>query len=146
LINRSGRRVGRIEDVIVRSTVDGPHRCAPVSGVKAGVGDRQLFVPAPELAQLDHRAARLRPRPGELRSFRRRPGETPFRADVLGRSLINVRAVRLVRSCEIVLEYEDRFWRVAAVDPSLVAPSSATAAAPPPLHVAAARRRGLGRH
>src|ERR1017187_2052346 len=56
LLDRAGERLGRVEDLIVR-LADGGY--PPVTGVKARIGGRELFVPIGMIASLQPGAARL---------------------------------------------------------------------------------------
>jgi hypothetical protein len=50
LRDRTGGRLGKVDDLIVRLGEDYP----PVTGVLATVAGRQVFVPAAELAEIAH--------------------------------------------------------------------------------------------
>jgi CBS domain-containing protein len=117
LVDSSGERLGRVEDVIVR--LDGSDELPPVTGLKARIGGREMFVPADRLERLEPGAARTSTTKLNLAQFERRPGEVLLRRDVLGRSLINVTTARLVTAREVELAHEDGTWRVAGIDPSL---------------------------
>ncbi len=91
----------------------------PISGLKARIGGRDLFVPIDRVAHLEPAAARMSTTKVNLAQFERRPGEVLLRSDVLGRSLINVNTARLVRAREVELECDGGTWRVAGVDTSL---------------------------
>jgi len=118
LQDRAGERLGRVEDVIVR-LADGGY--PPVTGLKARIGGRELFVPVDKVASLDARAARLSGQKLSLGRFERREGEVLLRQDVLGRKLVNVESdpPRLVSAHEIELACVDGWWRVVGVDPSV---------------------------
>jgi CBS domain-containing protein len=117
LLDRTGERLGRVEDVIVR-LADGGY--PPVTGLKARIGGRELFVPVDKIASLEAGAARLSGQKLNLGKFERREGEVLLRADVLGRKLVNVEAdpPRLVSAHEIELACIEGWWRVVGVDPS----------------------------
>ncbi len=117
LLDRTGERLGRVEDVIVR-LADGGY--PPVTGLKARIGGRELFVPVAKIATLEAGAARLSGQKLNLGRFERREGEVLLRQDVLGRKLVNVEAdpPRLVSAHEIELACIDGWWRVVGVDPS----------------------------
>jgi len=64
LIDSSGGKLGKVDDLIVRLDEEYP----PVSGVLATVADRQVFVPAELIGEIDLRlvgdgAGRSLPRP-----------------------------------------------------------------------------------
>ena len=117
LLDRTGERLGRVEDVIVR-LADGGY--PPVTGLKARIGGRELFVPVDKVASLEAGAARLSGQKLNLGKFERREGEVLLRQDVLGRKLVNVEAdpPRLVSAHEIELACIEGWWRVVGVDPS----------------------------
>jgi CBS domain-containing protein len=117
LLDRTGERLGRVEDVIVR-LADGGY--PPVTGLKARIGGRELFVPIDKIAKLEDGAARLSGQKLSLGRFERRVGEVLLRQDVLGRKLVNVEAdpPSLVTAHEIELACIDGWWRVVGVDPS----------------------------
>jgi hypothetical protein len=117
LLDRTDERLGRVEDVIVR-LADGGY--PPVTGLKARIGGRELFVPVDGLASLQARAAKLKGEKLSLGRFERRAGEVLLRKDVLGRKLVNVEAdpPRLVTAHEIELACIEGWWRVVGVDAS----------------------------
>jgi CBS domain-containing protein len=117
LLDRAGERLGRVEDLIVR-LADGGY--PPVTGLKARIGGRELFVPVGMIASLEPGAARLAGQTLSLGRFERRVGEVLLAGDVLGRKLVNVEAdpPRLVTAHEIELACIEGWWRVVGVDPS----------------------------
>jgi CBS domain-containing protein/sporulation protein YlmC with PRC-barrel domain len=119
LLDSAGAKLGRVQDVIAR--LDQGDRLPLVTGLKARIGGRELFVPADRIAQLEPAAARTSTTKLNLARFERRPGEVLLRADVLGHSLINVSTARLVAAREVELVCEGGVWRVAGIDPSLAA-------------------------
>ncbi len=92
----------------------------PVTGLKARIGGRELFVPVDKIASLQAGAVRLSGQKLNLGRFERRAGEVLLRQDVLGRKLVNVEAdpPRLVTANEIELACIDGWWRIVGVDPS----------------------------
>ena len=118
LLDRTGERLGRVEDLIVR-LADGGY--PPVTGLKARIGGRELFVPVDKIAKLESAGARLSGQKLSLGRFERREGEVLLRQDVLGRKLVNVEAdpPSLVTAHEIELACVDGWWRVVGVDPSV---------------------------
>ena len=117
LLDRAGERLGRVEDLIVR-LADGGY--PPVTGLKARIGGRELFVPVDRIASLAPGAVRLSGEKLSLRKFERRPGEVLLAGDVLGRKLVDVEAdpPRLVTAHEIELTCIDGWWRVVGLDHS----------------------------
>jgi CBS domain-containing protein len=116
LLDSSGERLGRVADVIAR--LDSGDELPPVTGLKARIGGRELFVPADRLAQLEPNAARTSTTKLNLAQFERRTGEVLLRTDLLGRSLINVATARLVRARDVELKRDGDTWRVAGIDSS----------------------------
>ena len=117
LLDSSGAKLGRVQDVVVR--LDARDVLPLVSGLKARIGGRELFVPADRIDRLEVAAARTSTTKLNLAKFERRPGEVLLRADVLDHSLINVDTARLVVAREVDLSCNDGVWRVAGIDPSL---------------------------
>jgi CBS domain-containing protein len=117
LLDRVGERLGRVEDLIVR-LADGGY--PPVTGLKARIGGRDLFVPSDRIAMLEPGAVRLSGEKLSLGRFERRVGEVLLGQDVLGRKLVNVEAdpPSLLTAHEIELKCIDGWWRVVGVDHS----------------------------
>jgi CBS domain-containing protein len=117
LLDRTGDRLGRVEDLIVR-LADGGY--PPVTGLKARIAGRDLFVPVAQVASLDPAGVRLEGQKLSLDRFERRAGEVLFGQDVLGRKLVHVEAdpPRLVAAQEIELACIDGWWRVVGLDAS----------------------------
>jgi CBS domain-containing protein len=113
LRDSSGGKVGRVEDLIVRL---GESEYPPVTGLLASVAGRQVFVPADEVAEIEHGWTALRSARLDLNPFERRSHEVLLKKDVLDRQLINVDGARLVRSNEIELARIDGWYRVVGVD------------------------------
>src|SRR5215831_10369638 len=85
--DRGGESIGRLDDVIVRLRgADYPL----VTGLVAGVGGREIFVPTDQVASFDGDPLGLSSTRLDLRHFERREGEVLLRADVLGHRLIDV--------------------------------------------------------
>lgn len=112
LVDRSGGKIGRIDDVIVRLGDEYP----PVTGLLAAVARRQVFVPAAEVDEVEHGRVTLRELRLDLQPFERREQEVLLKKDVLDRQLINVDGARLVRANEIELARLDGWYRVVGVD------------------------------
>jgi CBS domain-containing protein/sporulation protein YlmC with PRC-barrel domain len=117
LLDSSGAKLGRVQDVVVR--LDGRDVLPIVSGLKARIGGRELFVPGDRIDRLEVAAATTNTTKLNLAQFERRPGEVLLREDVLGHSLINVDTARLVVAREVELTCRDGVWRVAGIDPTL---------------------------
>jgi CBS domain-containing protein len=120
LLDRAGERLGRVEDLIVR-LADGGY--PPVTGLKASIGGRELFVPVAKVADLRPGAVTLSGEKLSLGRFERREGEVLLRQDVLSRKLVDVEAdpPSLVTAHEIEIACVESWWRVVGVDASLSA-------------------------
>ncbi len=116
MVDRSGGKVGRVDDLIVRL---GEDEYPPVTGLLATVAGRQVFVPADEVDEIEHGRVTLRSVRLDLQPFRRQPQEVLLKKDVLDRQLINVDGARLVRSNEIEIARLDGWYRVVGVDVGL---------------------------
>jgi CBS domain-containing protein len=117
LLDRAGDRLGRVDDLIVRLADRG---YPPVTGLKARIGGRELFVPVDRIAALDPGSVRLGGEKLSLGRFERRVGEVLLGADVLGRKLVYVEADPpiLVTAHELELACIEGWWRVVGVDDS----------------------------
>jgi len=114
LLDRSGERLGRVDDVVVR-LADGHY--PPITGLRVRIGGRELFVPTQQIASLQPYRVQLSGDTLNLARFERRPGEVLLDDDVLGRRLIDVAAGHLVHAHDIALARVDGWWRVVGVDP-----------------------------
>jgi CBS domain-containing protein/sporulation protein YlmC with PRC-barrel domain len=117
LLDSAGERLGKVDDVIAR--LDLAEELPQVTGLKARLGGREVFVPIDRVDRVEPTAARTSTTKLNLAQFERRPGEVLLRADVLDHRLINVSSARLVTAREVELVCEDGIWRVAGIDPSL---------------------------
>jgi len=116
LLDSTGERLGRIEDVVAR--LDLADQLPTVTGLVVRIAGREMFVPMDRIDRLERAAARTSTTKLNLAQFERRPGELLLRADVLDRSLINVQTASLVTARDVELVCEEGTWRVAGVDPS----------------------------
>jgi len=118
LLDSAGERLGKVEDVV--ASLDSGEGLAPVIGLTARIGGREMFVPIDRVRQLGPYSVETSTTKLNLAQFERRPGEILLRADVLDRSLINVDSARLVRAREVdLVREEDGTWGVAGIDPSI---------------------------
>jgi magnesium transporter len=113
LLDRDGRRLGRVDDLAVRLADAG---YPPITGFLVTFAGRQSFLPAEQVADMRERAVQLSATHIDVRPFVRRPDEVLLRKDVLDRQLINVDGARLVRANEIELSRVGGWWRVVGVD------------------------------
>jgi hypothetical protein len=115
LVDGSGDRLGRVEDLIVRAG-QSPH--PPVVGLVVAIGGRDLFVPIDKVASFEPGRVRFEGSRVDLRRFERRPGELLLARDLLAHHLINFVGGRLIRANDIELAEVNGAWEVVAVDPS----------------------------
>jgi CBS domain-containing protein len=115
LVDRMGEKIGRVDDLIVR-LADGGY--PPITGIKARIGGREVFVPADRIATLEPGRVQLGRKKVDLGRFERREGEVLLQKDLLGRRVINVVGARLIRADDIVLGKVEECWRVVGVDTS----------------------------
>jgi CBS domain-containing protein len=113
LRDSAGERLGKVDDLIVRLGQPG---YPPITGILVSVAGRQSYVPAEQVADLDHGGAILRRARLDIERFERRPEEVLLKEDVLDHQLINVDGARLVRANEIELARLEGWWRVIGVD------------------------------
>ena len=113
LIDGTGRKLGRVDDLIVRL---GDDEYPPVSGILATVAGRQVFVPAEAAVEIEHGRATLAVAQLDLQPFERRSQEVLLKKDVLDRQLINIDGARLVRANEIEITRLEGWYRVVGVD------------------------------
>ncbi len=115
LVDLSGNRVGRVEDLIVRI---GSHPHPPVVGAVVRIAGRDLFLPINKISGLDEPRVRFTGGGVDLGHFERRPGELLLAKDLLARHLINFVGGRLISANEIELAQVNGVWEVVGVDPS----------------------------
>jgi CBS domain-containing protein len=113
LTDADGRKLGRIEDLVVGLSGE---EYPPISGAVAKVAGRLVFVPAEQIGELEHGRITLAKARLDLQPFERREGELLLREDLLDRQLINVDGARLVRANEIEIARIEGWWRVVGID------------------------------
>jgi CBS domain-containing protein len=116
LVDSSGEKLGRVDDLIVRLADEA---YPPLTGVKARIGGREVFVPAERIAALGPGRVKLLGEKVDLGRFERREGEVLLREDLLNRRMINVVGARLVRANDLVLGQVEGWWRLVGVDTGL---------------------------
>ena len=116
LVDRAGETIGRVDDLIVRLADAG---YPPITGLKARIGHREVFVPAERVAGVAPGMVQLAGEEVDLGKFERREGEVLLRNDLLGHRMINVVGARLVRADDLVLGKVEEWWRVVGIDTSL---------------------------
>jgi CBS domain-containing protein/sporulation protein YlmC with PRC-barrel domain len=113
LLSRAGERLGRVQDVVAHLTEGG---LPLVSGLVAGIGGRDIFVPARDVARIDSGTVQLAVDRLDLRSFERRPREILLARDILRHHVINVSDARLVRVDDVELAEREDELRVIGID------------------------------
>ena len=111
--DEQGRGAGRVVDIVVRWT--GNDAYPPVTGVVLQLGEEQLFHPSTQLARLDRRAVVVRVSDSPAQPFSRREGELRLVQDVLGRQLVDVDGVKVLRAEELYLAQVMARLRLVAV-------------------------------
>jgi CBS domain-containing protein len=115
LVDRAGERIGRVDDLIVRLADRG---YPPITGLKARIGGREVFVPAEQIAEVAPGKVQLSGDQVDLGRFERREGEVLLRRDLLSHRMINVVGARLIRADDLVLGKVEEWWRVVGIDTS----------------------------
>ena len=94
--DEQGRGAGRVQDVVVRWT--GSDAYPPVTGVVLQLGEEELFYPSSHLTRLDQRAVVVAAAGPPAQEFSRREGELRLVQDVLGRQLVDVDGIKVLRA------------------------------------------------
>ncbi len=123
----AGTAVARLHDVIVR--VDPDERATqptelypPVIGLvahgpaRAGAGDVHLFISWTRVDNLGVTGVQLNEPLTSARAIRRHADELPLREAVLDRFVVDIAGRRLVRVNDLLLDEDNRTWRLVAVD------------------------------
>jgi len=113
LTDADGRKLGRIEDLVVRI---GEDDYPPITGAVAKVAGRLVFVAAEQIGAIRHGRITLTKARLDLQPFERREGELLLREDLLDRQVINVDGARIVRANEIEIARIEGWWRVVGID------------------------------
>ena len=113
LTDADGRKLGRIEDLVVRI---GQDDYPPITGAVAKVAGRLVFVAAEQIGAIQHGRVTLTKARLDLQPFERREGELLLREDLLDRQVINVDGARIVRANEIEIARIEGWWRVVGID------------------------------
>jgi len=113
LTDADGRKLGRIEDLVVRI---GEDDYPPITGAVAKVAGRLVFVAAEQIGAIQHGRITLTKARLDLQPFERREGELLLREDLLDRQVINVDGARIVRANEIEIARIEGWWRVVGID------------------------------
>ena len=116
LTDSGGRRIGRVDDLVVR--LEGTEY-PPITGAVARVAGRDVFIPASAIGELETGRVSLTRAQLDLRPFARRQDEVLLKEDLLDRQLINVDGARLVRANEIELARIEGWWRIVGIDVGL---------------------------
>jgi hypothetical protein len=112
---KTGDRLGRVEDLIVRM---GDAQHPPITGLVVKIGGRDLFVPIRKISGIKPGGVTFDGARVDLRRFERREGELLLARDLMARHLINFVGGRLIRANEIKLARAGDGWEVVGVDPT----------------------------
>ena len=115
ILNPSGATLGRLEDLIVKLDGSG---YPPVTGIKARMGGRDVFVSGKSIEKLAPGEVRVRTQNLDTGDFQRRAGEVLLAGDVLGRHLMDMVRGRIVQAHDLVLAHSTDGWRLLGVDRS----------------------------
>ncbi|NNM96171.1 MAG: magnesium transporter [Candidatus Dormibacteraeota bacterium] len=99
--NETGRGAGRVADVVVRWNGSDPYPL--VTGVVLQIGDRQVFQPVASIVRLDAGGVVVRDLGLDAGGFVRREGELRLVSDFLGRQLVDVDGVKVLRAEDLFL-------------------------------------------
>ncbi len=99
--DQDGRGAGRLSDVVVRWNGSDPYPL--VTGIVLQIGDRQVFQPVASIVRLDAHGVVVRNLGSEASGFSRREGELRLVSDVLGRQLVDVDGVKVLRAEDLFL-------------------------------------------
>lgn len=110
-----GDAVGHLVDVVVRW--DGTEPYPLVSGIVVRFEGKEIFASAGELALLGSKGVQLAVPVGSLQDFVRRPGELRLVDEVLGRQVVDVDGVQVLRAGELWLATVLGRMRLVGVEP-----------------------------
>jgi hypothetical protein len=102
-IGPSGEHLGTVEDAVVRW--DGADPYPLVTGIVAKGPQGELFLPSAALEPLEKFGPVRMREPRQLTPFTRRPGELRLVHDILGRQLVDVDGVQVLRAGELYLAF-----------------------------------------
>lgn len=100
-MDQDGRGAGRLVDVVVRWTGSDPYPL--VTGIVLQLGERQVFQPMASVERLDAKSVVVRNLAGDAAGFERREGELRLVQDVLGRQILDVDGVKVLRAEDLFL-------------------------------------------
>ena len=115
VLTPSGATLGRLEDLIAKLDGGG---YPPVTGIKARMGGRDVFVSSESIERLAPGEVRVRAQNLDTGDFQRRAGEVLLAGDVLGRHLMDMARGRIVQAHDLVLAHSNDGWRLMGVDRS----------------------------
>ena len=113
VLNPTGEKLGQLQDIIVRLAEGGGY--PPVTGLKVGIGGRDLFVGADQVDRLVAGQIKLKGQTLDLGRFERRPGEVLLRNDIIGRHLVDMEAGSIVQAHDLALAFVSGRWRLVGV-------------------------------
>jgi len=99
--DEDGRGAGRFSDIVVRWNGSDPYPL--VTGIVLQIGDRQVFHPLAGIMRLDANGIVVRKLGADASGFVRREGELRLVSDVLGRQLVDVDGVKVLRAEDLFL-------------------------------------------
>jgi len=100
-VDEQGRGAGRLADVVVRW--NGSDAYPPVTGLVLQRGEQQVFQPIADVIRLDAQRVLVRDQGDQAAGFVRREGELRLVSDVIGRQLVDVDGVKVLRAEDLFL-------------------------------------------
>ncbi|MHB8393867.1 MAG: magnesium transporter MgtE N-terminal domain-containing protein [Candidatus Dormibacteria bacterium] len=100
-VDEGGRGAGRLVDLVVRWNGSDPYPL--VTGLVLQRGEEQIFQPIASVARLDAQAVVVKDLGTQAAGFIRREGELRLVSDVLGRQLVDVDGVKVLRAEDLFL-------------------------------------------
>ena len=116
LVDRAGRRVGRVNDIVVRweAGIEYP----PVTHVLVRAGRTFALIGAADVELTQARVCLRADRELVARPVRR-PGDVALVRDVLDHQLVDVAGVQVVRAADVYLVRRGEVWELAGIDVSV---------------------------
>lgn len=113
VVDAKGASLGRLEDGI--AWLRG-HQYPLLTGLVLEAGGRHLFVPASSIKKIDQKQIKLADQNEPWRTFERREGEVLLIKDVLGRRLIDIDRIALVKAYDVRLAAAVDGWIIQGLD------------------------------
>jgi len=118
VLDVDGRRVGRVNDVVVEWAAGAPYPA--VAGVLVKVGKGLLLISAADVTLDQHQACVGTPQAMVDKPVRRE-GLIALTRDVLDHQLLDIEGVQVVRASEVYLIRREEIWELGGVDVGLKA-------------------------